>query len=92
MNIKQIAENIVEIQKRGKYEFISIGDAQFKENSAYELARAYLELKAENEKLKFQSSVFNEVLKQNRYLVTKLKKANETIHGEFCGKNVIHCT
>lgn len=43
-------------------------------------------LKAENEKLKFQSSVFNEALKQNRYLVTKLKKANETIHGEFCGK------
>jgi len=56
------------------------------QNSYLDLKSEITKLKAENEKLKFQSSIFNDTLKQNRDLNKKLRLANDTIHGEFCGQ------
>lgn len=56
------------------------------QNSYLDLKSEITKLKEENEKLKFQSSIFNEALKQNRDLNKKLRLANDTIHGEFCGQ------
>lgn len=59
MNVKEIAEKILEINERGKFEFIPISDKEFKENTATELARAYLELEKEKIDVEMALNYFN---------------------------------
>lgn len=80
---KEIANRVLEIQERGKFEHLNFGDHQFKEAASIELARAYLELEKklsleqqdrESEKREFK--VFKDAVENE---ITKLKKSREVL-------------
>jgi len=84
MSPKEIAERVLEIKERGKFEHINFGDHQFKESASVELARAYLELEEKHEYV--HKKLLDDIEYQKKE-ITKLKKSREVLRNacEFYG-------
>ena len=73
---KEIANRVLEIQERGKFEHLNFGDHQFKEAASIELARAYLELENKHEYI--HNKLLDDIEYQKKE-ITKLKKSSEVL-------------